>query len=176
MPGSFVSVGSSVGSTIEVSEIESLADGTIVIGDGSGAPTTLAAFSSATGTLKVANGGSGAATLTGILKGNGTSAFTAATAGTDYVAPAVATVGALLFVDNAHDIGASGATRPRSIYPALGVRVVEGAFGDATKTFGPVGTPSAGFWFTGSAIYYAIGATGANQIWGISSSQVLHRS
>lgn len=40
-----------------------------------------------TGTLPVANGGSGVATLTGILKGNGTSAFTAATAGTDYVAP-----------------------------------------------------------------------------------------
>jgi lysophospholipase L1-like esterase len=33
-----------------------------------------------TGTLPVANGGSGAATLTGILKGNGTSSFTAVTA------------------------------------------------------------------------------------------------
>ena len=40
-----------------------------------------------TGILPVANGGSGAATLTGILKGNGTSAFTAATAGTDYLTP-----------------------------------------------------------------------------------------
>jgi hypothetical protein len=40
-----------------------------------------------TGTLAVANGGSGATTLTGVLKGNGTSAFTAATAGTDYLAP-----------------------------------------------------------------------------------------
>lgn len=39
------------------------------------------------GTLPVANGGSGATTLTGVLKGNGTSAFSAATAGTDYVAP-----------------------------------------------------------------------------------------
>jgi hypothetical protein len=44
-----------------------------------------------TGTLPVANGGSGATTLTGVLKGNGTSAFTAATAGTDYVAPGTAT-------------------------------------------------------------------------------------
>jgi hypothetical protein len=43
------------------------------------------------GTLGVASGGSGAVTLTGILKGNGTSAFTAATAGTDYVAPGTAT-------------------------------------------------------------------------------------
>jgi hypothetical protein len=40
-----------------------------------------------TGTLPVANGGSGAITLTGILKGNGASAFSAATAGTDYYNP-----------------------------------------------------------------------------------------
>lgn len=39
------------------------------------------------GTLPVANGGTGAATLTGVLKGNGTSAFTAATAGTDFTTP-----------------------------------------------------------------------------------------
>lgn len=42
---------------------------------------------SVTGTLPVSNGGTGAATLTGIVKGNGTSAFTAATAGTDYGKP-----------------------------------------------------------------------------------------
>lgn len=44
-----------------------------------------------TGILPVGNGGTGATTLTGVLKGNGTSAFTAATAGTDYVAPGTAT-------------------------------------------------------------------------------------
>lgn len=38
-------------------------------------------------TIAVARGGTGATTLTGILKGNGTSAFTAATAETDYVTP-----------------------------------------------------------------------------------------
>jgi hypothetical protein len=43
------------------------------------------------GTLAVGYGGTGATTLTGLLKGNGTSAFTAATAGTDYVAPGTAT-------------------------------------------------------------------------------------
>lgn len=47
--------------------------------------------SSVTGTLAVTNGGSGATTLTGVVKGNGTSAFTAATAGTDFVAPSTAT-------------------------------------------------------------------------------------
>ncbi len=40
-----------------------------------------------TGTLPVTNGGTGAVTLTGLVKGSGTSAFTAATAGTDYVVP-----------------------------------------------------------------------------------------
>ena len=47
--------------------------------------------SGVTGTLPVANGGTGATTLTGVVKGNGTGAFTAATAGTDFVAPATAT-------------------------------------------------------------------------------------
>lgn len=36
-------------------------------------------------TIAVANGGTGATTLTGILKGNGTSAFSVATEGTDYL-------------------------------------------------------------------------------------------
>src|SRR5574343_446185 len=40
-----------------------------------------------TGTLPVANGGTGATTLTGLVKGNGTSAFTAAVDGTDYLSP-----------------------------------------------------------------------------------------
>ena len=37
--------------------------------------------------LSVANGGTGASTLTGIVKGNGASAFSAASEGTDYYAP-----------------------------------------------------------------------------------------
>jgi hypothetical protein len=41
-------------------------------------------------TLVVGSGGTGATTLTGVLKGNGTSAFTAATAGTDYAVPTTA--------------------------------------------------------------------------------------
>ena len=44
--------------------------------------------SAITGTLAVADGGTGATTLTGILKGNGTSAFSVATAGTDYLSNA----------------------------------------------------------------------------------------
>lgn len=49
-----------------------------------------------TGTVAVSNGGTGAVTLTGILKGNGTSAFTAASAGTDYVVGGTTTVGKII--------------------------------------------------------------------------------
>ncbi|MEY5145615.1 MAG: hypothetical protein RL745_984 [Actinomycetota bacterium] len=42
-------------------------------------------------TVGVAYGGTGATTLTGLVKGNGTSAFTAAVAGTDYVVPSALT-------------------------------------------------------------------------------------
>jgi hypothetical protein len=89
--------------------------GAIITGDGSGVlalqaagvtkltvaaagvtiPTLIGAnvnlTSNVTGTLPVANGGTGATTLTGVIKGTGTSAITAATAGTDYVAPGTAT-------------------------------------------------------------------------------------
>ncbi len=41
--------------------------------------------------ITVPYGGTGVSTLTGIVKGNGQSAFSAATAGTDYVAPGTAT-------------------------------------------------------------------------------------
>jgi hypothetical protein len=43
--------------------------------------------SEVTGMLPVANGGTGAGTLTGLVKGTGTTAMVAASAGTDYVAP-----------------------------------------------------------------------------------------
>jgi hypothetical protein len=67
------------------------ATGTATNFDGSAAitiPVTALDVSKATaGTLPVARGGTGATTLTGMVKGNGTGAFTAATAGTDYLAP-----------------------------------------------------------------------------------------
>lgn len=53
--------------------------------------SNLAPGVSTAGVLSVAKGGTGATTLTGVVKGSGTSAFTAATAGTDYVAPGTAT-------------------------------------------------------------------------------------
>lgn len=53
--------------------------------------SNLAPGVSTTGVLSVVKGGTGATNLTGLIKGSGTSAFTAATAGTDYVAPGTAT-------------------------------------------------------------------------------------
>lgn len=52
--------------------------------------TGLNASNVASGVLAVSFGGTGANTLTGVLKGNGTSSLSAATAGTDYVAPGTA--------------------------------------------------------------------------------------
>jgi hypothetical protein len=71
-------------------------DGTIVywnIGQGYGAASssgnsgTTNLASGVTGTLAVGNGGTGATTLSGLVKGNGTGAMTAAVAGTDYQVP-----------------------------------------------------------------------------------------
>ena len=61
---------------------------------GLGTVATLSSISlttNVTGTLPVGNGGSGVTTITGVIKGNGASAFSAATAGTDFVAPGTAT-------------------------------------------------------------------------------------
>lgn len=63
-----------------------------------------------TGLLPVANGGSGVGTLTGILKGNGTSAFTAATANTDYLAVANPTATGTLTVPTITGGSSSGGT------------------------------------------------------------------
>lgn len=64
------------------------------IGQGYGAAAASAStnlVSSVTGTLAVANGGTGATSISGLLKGNGTSAVSAAVAGTDYQAPLTVT-------------------------------------------------------------------------------------
>jgi hypothetical protein len=57
----------------------------------SGANSDITSLSGLTTPLTVAQGGTGVNNITGIVKGAGASAFSAATAGTDYVAPSTAT-------------------------------------------------------------------------------------
>lgn len=73
---------------INGTQVQELQSGDTLTGQAaSGANSDITSLSGLTTALSVPQGGSGVATLTGIVKGNGTSAFSAATAGTDYVAP-----------------------------------------------------------------------------------------
>lgn len=72
-----------------LAKLAAVATGNVLISGGVGTVSSWGKVGLTThisGTLSVGNGGTGATTLTGILKGNGASAFTAATAGTDYSA------------------------------------------------------------------------------------------
>ncbi len=70
------------GIVTSVGNATSIADGAIT-----DAKITALSAAKITGTLPVANGGTGATTLTGLVKGNGTATMTAAVVGTDYQAP-----------------------------------------------------------------------------------------
>ena len=91
-----------------------LANGEIIIGDGTTDPVALAAFSASDGTLKVEYGGTGAATLTdgGILVGAGTGAITALD---------VLTNGQLLIGDG------SGAPAASTLTAGEGIDITNGA-------------------------------------------------
>lgn len=78
--------GSTLGATVEIAEIEELADGSLIIGDGSGAPAEVTgAFTASTGTLKHEKGGLEAdvSAYSGLVKisGGATSAVTVTAAG-----------------------------------------------------------------------------------------------
>ena len=110
------------------------------VGQGYGSAATAATTnlaSSVTGTLPVANGGTGAATLTGLVKGNGTGAMTAAAAGTDYLAPTGSAAGLTNFPTlNQNTTGnAATATTATSATNVTGtVAVANGGTGATTLT------------------------------------------
>ena len=93
---------------------------------------------SISGTVAVGNGGTGATTLTGLVKGNGTSAMTAATAGTDYQAPITLTTtgtGAATFSGNTLNIPAVSSTVNAGSISGT-VAVANGGTGAITLTAG----------------------------------------
>ena len=88
------------------------------------------------GTLPVANGGSGTTTLTGIVKGNGTSAMTAAVAGTDYVIPSGSITGNAGNVTGTVAIanGGTGQTTVDGVKGILGLNTNKVAIGASSGT------------------------------------------
>lgn len=114
-----------------------------------------------TGTLPVANGGTGATTLTGILKGNGTAAFTIASSGTDY---APATSGTAILYGNGSG-GFSNVTIGSGISFAGGTLSATGSGGTVTSVTASAPLASSGgatpnISFTGT-LAVANGGTGA---------------
>lgn len=107
--------------------------------------------SQVTGTLPVGNGGTGATTLTGVLKGNGTSAFTAATAGTDYLAPPSGTA---ILKANSGGALANATAGTDYLAPPSGTAILKANSGGALANAaagtdyvapgGALGTPSSG--------------------------------
>jgi len=109
------------------------------IGQGYGvaAPAVITNLTSGvTGSLPVANGGTGATTLTGIVKGNGTSALSSAVAGTDYQAPLTLTTtgsGAATLTGNTLNIPAVSATVNANTITGM-VAIANGGTGSSTRT------------------------------------------
>jgi hypothetical protein len=105
--------------------------------------------------LTVASGGTGATTLTGLVKGNGTSAFSAATANTDYLTPPSGTA-----ILKANSGGAlAGATAGVDYVAPTSGTAIQKANGSGGLTAATAGTDYVAA-TTGSAIQKANGSGG----------------
>lgn len=115
------------------------------------------------GAIGVADGGTGVTTLTGVLKGNGTSAFTAAVAGTDYVAPG----------------GALGTPASGTLTSCTGLPLTTGVTGTLPVANGGTGTatPSlvagSGITITGSFPNQTVAATGGGTVTSVATGNGL---
>lgn len=110
--------------------------------------TQLPLSTGVTGVLPVANGGTGVATLTGMVRGNGTGAFTSAVAGTDYAAATPGTSSQLLGSDGAG--GFVEVTVGSGLNYQSGVLTASAASGSVTSV--NVGGGITGLVFTGGPI------------------------
>lgn len=144
--------------------------------------------SDVTGTLPVANGGTGSTTLTGLLKGNGTGAVQTAVAGTDYQAPISGTTGqnviisptntasatSTIFTSTASKVGI-GTTTPASqlvvntAVNTAGAFAVTNAIGSSTVQAGTLDSVTDTFGVSSSTgqVEFGVDAAGHNWTGGI---------
>lgn len=166
--GTVTSVGLTVPSGLSVTGSPVTTSGTLAIsttlngvihGNGTGFTAgNVALGSEVSGTLPVGNGGTGAATLTGVLKGNGASAFTAA-ASSDVISLWSGTCDATTFLRGDGSCqtaggGASGANPTATI----GLTAVNGSAGTFTRSDGaPALSQSIAPTWTGTHIFNGTG-------------------
>jgi hypothetical protein len=166
LSGTVTSTGSlTLGGSLSAVSLTSQVTGTLPIANG-GTGTTSTQFANlttnVTGILPVANGGTGVNTLTGIVKASGTSAFSAAVAGTDY---APATSGTAILYGNGSG-GFSNVTIGSGISFAGGTLSASGSGGTVTSVTASSPLASSGgatpnISFTGT-LAVANGGTGAS--------------
>ncbi len=121
--------------------------------------TGLDLTSGVAGILPVGSGGTGVATLTGLVKGNGASAMTAAVAGVDYVDPSVLGV-----ADGVATLGATGKLTASQIPDSLlGGLNYQGTWNAATNT--PTLVPSTGT----KGHYYKVSVAGTTDLDGLNN-------